>query len=233
MGTFIKDSWILLVLVASSIVVYTPWIVIKRKDLNLAVWECIIVCVTGAIFGTLGAILFAKLEVGFDLSRAVNFRIFGTPFFEIFFFWFVLKIKKAPLRYGMDIYALTMPLVLIFGRLNCIISGCCEGVYIGYTEYKWPIREIEIGAEVLFLAIFVPLVALKKTNGIVYPIYMITYGAVRFFCEFFRYEYLPPEGRWHLAHTWALFFMIIGVVWLLFLKYNLVDYFKKYLNERK
>lgn len=82
-----------------------------------------------------------------------------------------------------------------FGRLGCLMAGCCHGevtdawygIYMhgseGYAKYV-PIQLFEAIFLFLLFALFVVLVFRKKTFNL--PLYMMLYGAWRFFIEYAR-----------------------------------------------
>ena len=108
----------------------------------------------------------------------------------------------------------------IFGRLDCFVKGCCYGLPFFDTGFRWPIREIELATNVIFIASFIPRLLKGKTHGEIYPIYMIYYGVVRFFLESFRVEgEMIGVGAFHLAHIWSLISIIAGIAGL-FIEYE-------------
>ena len=81
------------------------------------------------------------------------------------------------------------------GRVGCLMAGCCHGdvtdkwygIYMhgseGYAKYI-PIQLFEAIFLFSLFAVLVILVLRKKTFNL--PLYMITYGAWRFFIEYAR-----------------------------------------------
>ncbi len=90
-----------------------------------------------------------------------------------------------------DIYAVCLPLAHGFGRIGCLMAGCCHG-----APADWGIYHVNLGMRVipvqLFEAIFLfALTALlyfitKKHQGVGFPLYMMLYGVWRFIAEFMR-----------------------------------------------
>ena len=82
-----------------------------------------------------------------------------------------------------------------FGRIGCLMAGCCHGkvteawcgIYMrgseGYAKYI-PIQLFEAIFLFVLFAVLVILVFKKKTFNL--PLYMIAYGAWRFFVEYAR-----------------------------------------------
>lgn len=124
------------------------------------------------------------------------------------------------------------------GRLGCLMAGCCHGsltdkwfgIYMhgneGYARYV-PIQLFEALFLFLMFALFV-LFVLKKKNCIL-PLYMIGYGAWRFFIEYARADergqtvvsFLSP------SQLIAVLMIIGGVALLIFERY----YEKKHAQE--
>ena len=104
-----------------------------------------------------------------------------------------LKKENATAHFPLiaDIYAVCLPLAHGFGRLGCLMAGCCHG-----ASADWGIYHVNLGMRVvpvqLFEAIFLFLLSAllyfftKKTAGRGFALYMILYGAWRFAAEFLR-----------------------------------------------
>lgn len=104
---------------------------------------------------------------------------------------FLMKID--PLA-QMDLIAPAYPLALIFVKIACFSAGCCRGVRWIYGVYNPTSRLIEFPSQLLesavALLLFVFLLICKKKfkKGTVFPVYLMTYSALRFFTEFTRVE---------------------------------------------
>lgn len=91
--------------------------------------------------------------------------------------------------------AASIALAHAFGRLGCLMAGCCHGsltdkwygIYMhggeGYAKYI-PIQLFEAIFLFLLFALFVVLILKKKSLNL--PLYMIIYGVWRFFIEYAR-----------------------------------------------
>lgn len=104
---------------------------------------------------------------------------------------FLLKID--PLA-QMDLITPAYPLALVFVKIACFFAGCCRGVRWIYGFYNPTSRLIEFPSQLLesavALLLFVFLLGCKKKfkKGTVFPIYLMSYSAIRFFTEFTRVE---------------------------------------------
>ncbi len=125
-----------------------------------------------------------------------------------------------------------------FGRVGCLMAGCCHGevtdawfgIYMhgseGYAKYV-PIQLFEAMFLFALFAVFVILVLKKKTFNL--PLYMMIYGAWRFFIEYARADdrgqtvvsFLSP------SQFIAVIMILGGVGLLIFERY----YEKKHVQE--
>ena len=61
----------------------------------------------------------------------------GGVILAIAFLFFYLKRAKAPIRRTLDVMAIGLMLALAFGRVGCVLNGCCWGKP---TELPWSIQ---------------------------------------------------------------------------------------------
>ena len=164
----------------------------------------------------------------------------GAVFFIAFYFLYGKLNKKLPkgetLRYFpliADIAAVCIPAAHGFGRLGCLMAGCCYGrVYDAPTAFTFHFPLVNVNDEVvgyrdalpvqLYEAVFLfllaavlgVLLARGVRGGLAY--YMIAYGVWRFFIEYLRgdergstvVDFLSP------SQLVSLFLMVGGVVLL-------------------
>ena len=107
-----------------------------------------------------------------------------------------------------DMYAFYVIPSMIIQRIRCMIKGCCYGIFIMNTQYRYPVRIAEMA---FYLIMWFVLERKSRTNGTgsLFPLLMISYGAFRFINEFFRYS--PSGSLFHLAHIWSAICLIIGL----------------------
>lgn len=160
----------------------------------------------------------------------------GQPIFEIFAVWhgglvyyggliggivggsaYVLW-KKMPIWKTADVLAPSIALGSFFGRMGCLLNGCCYG---RPTDLPWaitftnplahdlsgtplnvPLHPTEIYDGVLNLALYALLAWLfrrKKFNGQIFATYLICYSILRSVVEHFRGDY--SVLHYHLGLT--------------------------------
>lgn len=168
------------------------------------------------------AIAMSFVEAGFVIENATTYRLYGLMYFLPVFYLLlsiILKVKKSVI---FDIFAVAIVIRLIIGRFDCILSGCCKGVFIPLLNGpRWPIREVEIGYYLTFIYYFSKKIINGKTYGQVYPIYLLSYGILRFCMEWLREEYVGEVGIFHSAHIWSLIAIAVGAVMLYIVRKNI------------
>ena len=129
--------------------------------------------------------------------------------------WFLLKADKFPFWKAADMAGMVIPLGLGFGRMGCLMAGCCFGkpadggfalsfpghspaseahwkakLLKGPGEASLPVHPTQIYESAASLAISALLILYlhgrKRYDGQVFLSFVVLYAAVRFALEFFR-----------------------------------------------
>ena len=189
------------------------WLLKFQKQLNLRWKEALIIAALHVVIGWSAMRLMGILEAGGDMEKAANMRVYGAVFLLPIMYWLWAKRTDRDTALVLDASAICVIIGVISGRLNCLTSGCCAGIpMFFYPEMCWPLRELELAYYAVFVLMYAKRIIRGKTYGQVYPIYMISYGILRFFSEFVRGEFTGQLGRFHLAHIWSLISIAIGAV---------------------
>jgi phosphatidylglycerol:prolipoprotein diacylglycerol transferase len=115
-----------------------------------------------------------------------------------------------------DWFAIGVPLAIASGRLVCLRYGCCLGkicepgtpfARIGADGVaRWPAVPLELGFNLLFVAMALPLVMRRQKipfvlKGQLFHLYLISYGIFRFWHEFHREtpRILGPFSGYHFG----------------------------------
>jgi phosphatidylglycerol:prolipoprotein diacylglycerol transferase len=158
----------------------------------------------------------------------------GQPFSEVFAIWngglvyyggligaavagtIYLRWKKLPLWKTADVLAPSIALGSVFGRIGCLLNGCCYG---RACNLPWaicfpadnplhppttPVHPTEIYDALLNFALYLFLAWLfrrKKFDGQIFATYLICYAMTRSFVEYFRGDY--PVDHIHAGLTSA------------------------------
>lgn len=120
-----------------------------------------------------------------------------------------LLLKKLPMWKMADILAPSIALGYAFGRIGCLMNGCCYGracsmpwaihFPLDHATHGAPVHPTEIYDSLLNLAFYCFLAWLfrrKKFDGQVFAIYLIGYAVLRSFVEYFRGDYPVYYGGW-------------------------------------
>ena len=124
------------------------------------------------------------------------------------------RIKHLPLWKVADILAPSIALGHFFGRIGCLLNGCCYGRACslpwaitfpeGHETHPkgspaTPVHPTEIYEALLNLALYAALAWLyrrRKFDGQVFGVYLISYALLRSFVEMFRGDYPQYYGGW-------------------------------------
>lgn len=181
------------------------WLLKFREKLNIGYMAAFVLSILHTIVGVACVKLFAFLE-GADLGAM---SIFGATFFLPVIYFFGAKLTKRKMADVFDIFAVCTTMVLACARVNCLLSGCCGGRVIPWLNgLHWPTQWIEIIFYIALSAVFWRMVGKEKYSGMIYPIYLTSYGCLRFLLEFVRQK--DTINLLHLSHAWAIVSILVG-----------------------
>jgi phosphatidylglycerol:prolipoprotein diacylglycerol transferase len=116
------------------------------------------------------------------------------------------RIKQLPLWKLADILAPSIALGYVFGRIGCLLNGCCYGRVCslpwaihfppGHETYPNGVHPTEVYDSLLNLVWYAGLAWLyrqKKFDGQVFAVYLLCYALTRSFVEMFRGDYTPAH----------------------------------------
>lgn len=206
--TWLSDHALILLLGCGTLFnVY--WLHRCRERLHLRWLSVLLLSVLHTVLGVLSVKVFALFETG----NFSNMSLFGGVFFMPLFYWGVAKLAKQKTADVFDVFTICLVFTLMCARLNCIISGCCLGAHIpieGLTHLRFPTRELELIFYVILLSRLWRKVLSGSARGMIYPIYMISYGIFRFVTETLRFSD-RTNSILHVSHLWALLSLGIGI----------------------
>ena len=185
------------------------WLFKLQKRVQLKGWQILVFSVLHTVWGVFSVKVFAIAESGFNWKAAGNMSLFGGVFFMPIFYFAGAKLLRAKPAEIFDAGTVCMLFTLMCARINCILSGCCQGAWIGNTGHRWPTREAELVYDSVAIIVLGRWILKREKRGEIYPMYMISYGIFRFVTEGFR----AAEGNsgMHLAHLWALICFMLGL----------------------
>lgn len=187
------------------------WLYAFRKRLRAKWYALLIISALHIVLGVASVKLFAFLEApGGGFKGAMS--LYGAVFFMPLLYFLGAKIFRRDMRTVFDLLTVPLLFTLACARVNCLFAGCCKGLIIPFIHshtVRWPTRETELVFYAVFLTFAIIGVIKNKTNGTLYPLYMIAYGIFRFVIEWFRVTE-HAVGPFHVSHFWSLLALIIG-----------------------
>lgn len=182
----------------------------------------------------LGLILFGifvslSVLLSMILSWIVSgFSIFGpSDYLRTFIFnplicLLAAKVQKMRVGVVLDVMTPTMLVLHGVGHIACPFLGCCVGISCSWGIWNPVVDEFVFPTQWLItliaLSAAVMIVRFEKRNdyegsGRSYPIMLVSYGSVRFFVEFLKYEGTRYLGVTRMAIQ-SILMVLVGVVWL-------------------
>lgn len=213
---FIVSHYVLMILLLLATIINFVWLYLNRKDLKMNLLILVLFSLFHTLIGVLFVVLFAFAESGFNLDSFGNLSLYGGVFLMPIVYLGYALIRNVPIGRAFDIFTISLIETLFFARINCLVSGCCYGILIGETGFRFPTRELELFFYLVFIVVFIDKILKNKTNGNIYPIYMMSYGTFRFLTEFARNN--SSQTIIHLGHLWSLISFLIGLILFLILK---------------
>lgn len=192
------------------------------KDFLLLCLYCVIGCVVGSKF------LFTITQIphildNFSISKVIDYVIMGGFVFYGGLFGALLgnvvfsKTRHYDTNDIMDFTVPAFALFHFFGRIGCLLSGCCYGfrltnpLIIGNLKFNYfPIQIVEA---LLELALFFILTK-KAPTGKTLKVYLLSYSTFRFIIEFLRGD--EERGIWFGLSTsqWISLAIIITYIFI-------------------
>ena len=156
-----------------------------------------------------------------------NFVIGGRSFYGAVFivpllFLLIAKILRVPYAHLLDLCAPAECVMLVLMKILCLTEGCCGGrvlwVDANGTEVIFPSQLAELMSAFVVFTVLMILAYREKNRGMIYPWYLVLYGATRFTLNFFREEWVTTSHFVPLGTIWSVIAFIIGMGILLFYK---------------
>ncbi len=141
---------------------------------------------------------------------------------------YYLRAKKLPVWKIADALAPSIALGYVFGRMGCLMTGCCYGrptdlpwaIHFPHHETKGVgVHPTQLYDSLLSLVLYAALAWLhrrKKFDGQVFAAYLVCYAVMRSFVEIFRGDYAPQYllGPLTPAHLVSIGILAAGLLLL-------------------
>ncbi len=222
-------------MIAIGVIVAVILAMMRAKKLALSSDEVLNVAIIVVVCGFVGAkILFvlenwqAFLAHPWSVLGSSGFVVYGGIVIGLFcVFVYCRWIRKIPFLRYIDLVFPSVALGQAFGRVGCFLAGCCYGkptdAWWGVTFTNTPYAPngvpliptqliMAVGDFVIFLVLFIYSNKWVKKVGDVSALYLILYGAGRFFVEFLRVNEQGGIGPLTTAQCFSLVFIPAGIV---------------------
>lgn len=195
----------------------------RRRRFHLTRLQSIFFALLIVVFGVIGAkVLYVLESLPDSLKNGISLggsSFFGAVFMVPLMMPLFAKVFRLTSCVVTDICAPCGAVMVGTMRFGCFLAGCCGGwiVYIGDYYFPWPTQIIESIGDFIILACLLRIEKKGCPQGALYPLFMLSYGILRFFVEFLRYS----SNKWiHLAHGhwFSLASILIAILWLRRLK---------------
>lgn len=172
---------------------------------------------------------------GGDLGKILGFALEQRAFFGgvilmgLLIFWYCRR-YGLPGGYIAELYTPAVPLFMIFGRLGCLMGGCCYGIPVSWGMVfpegsaapagvaLFPSQIAESAANLfLFVLLLLAKKRLRKQSHMVW-LYAAGYSVIRFTLEFFRGD-AARGGLWLFSTSqWISLVLLAASGYTLFVR---------------
>ncbi|MBD3287291.1 hypothetical protein GF337_00670 [candidate division KSB1 bacterium] len=161
------------------------------------------------------------------LLRSSGWMYYGAEIGGIVGLVVYLKTKNLPLLRPLDIGATVLLLAHAIGRVGCFLAGCCHGTAcdaswcVTFPGMEHPVHPTQLYVSIpLFIAFVLVWIFRRKfaIPGLIFALYLIFYGSLRFFIDFYRAN-MPYPGGWIFTPSQyiAPVMVVIGIGIILYL----------------
>ena len=193
----------------------------RRRKYSIGPLKAVLFATAVLFVGILGCKLLYVLE-NLQKIRENGFTLGGFSFFGAALL-VPLLMPVIGLAYRMKcVDSLDNSAVNVLGmlgtiRVGCLLTGCCGGTMctLGARHFRWPTQLLEAVCDFGILAWLLILESRPDNRrGLLYPRFLISYGAVRFIIEFMRDT---PKDWLGLSHgQWfSVIAVIAGIGWII------------------
>jgi len=155
-----------------------------------------------------------------------GFLLFGSVFFLPVYMYMVRFFVKMGAKNYFNFSTPGLVATASIFKVGCLMAGCCYGVEANWgvaMQHSPEVLRIPLQIiELVLLAIFFVIVLLiekrselVREKGLLYPVFMIGYGCIRFVLEFLREK---ENVIWILSqeHFLSILAIAIGIIWIYF-----------------
>lgn len=172
------------------------------------------------VAGTVGTWLLFFLENGWLGGTS----FYGAVFFVPLAFIPVAMLLRMPYTVALDMCAPAECAMLVIMKVQCYLSGCCGGRVLWVNELGqnvvFPSQLAELVNALVLMVILLLLSRREKNRGLMYPIYMLLYGASRLVLNYLREQNTPFALGLPAGAFWSVCAIALGTVLLFLFQYK-------------
>lgn len=185
-------------------------ILIQSGWQNMLRRKGIVVALSGTVAGTIGTMILYWIE---------NHRFGGTSFYGAVFAVPIIMLGVShwldeSYERIMDLCAPAASAMLCVMKVQCLLSGCCEGRIL-YGKFRFPSQIAEFLSGLVIMVVLLALAKKRPGRGDLYPMYLTIYGCTRFLLNLLREKQDPFLLGMAAGNFWSIIAVIWGVVWLM------------------
>lgn len=190
-------------------------VLVRRKKVNLSILQAFLFTLLMIFVGLVGAILLGYVSWG----QIGSMDMFGAIFLIVPTIPIVGKLFGLTSMQSHDLSAFCMAIVNTFIKIGCLFAGCCEGiiVYVGSRYFQWPLQLTICLADIFIILLLLRIESNGNKQGALYPLFLISYGLMRFFADRLMYFETVWLGL-RPAQWYGLIAAVIGCIWLVIYK---------------
>ena len=189
----------------------------RRRRYELSIMQAIIYTLILFVTGCVGAKLLGFVQSGMRSNSGMSF--FGAVYLVFLVMPIVGMMFKLKPMESLDACAPCGAAMVGFMRFGCYCAGCCGGIPMGSSGMLWPTQLMEgfCDRAILCFLLFAEARGFAKNKG--YPLFLLSYGSIRFILEFVRdtpkYWLGLSHGQWLsvIGVSVALLMMLGGKIW--------------------
>ena len=216
LSTIFYHAWIVVVYIAVAAICLF-W----RRHYGYGWFRSLLIPLVLLIAFYLCVLLMGWVRSGFTFLGSKNAEL-GYPLVPLMVMA-LARLMKDDWRRMLDFMTPGYALLLAVFKVSCCFAGCCFGYPTAhglwnpiFEQTLFPVQIVE-GIASLILCIVCCRAAKKheyRVTGRLYPLFLVLFGAFRFFADFLR---LSPTLFWGLSDLAlvALAMVVIGAVWLI------------------
>lgn len=189
LGITIQTYWLAMFLGFAAML----WLTVhRRKIYGLSNLSAITFTVLVMVFGLVGCKLLYVVENFSEVLKngvsAGGFSFFGAVFLIPVMMGLLRKLFSLNWRQCTDACAPCVIVMIAVMRFGCLLNGCCGGwmAQLGSVSFRWPTQAFEGIGDVAILMWVLGIEKRENKPGALYPYFLLSYGVLRFFVEFFR-----------------------------------------------